>query len=228
MKASIIIRTKNEAKRMGDVLSMLSKQTERDFEIIVVDSGSSDKTLDIVDNFKSDLDIKMYKIKPGEFTYPYACNFGAEKASGEFLVYISGHSIPINGKWLELGLKNFDDKNVGGIHGLVLASADASFWEKLLYFPSKFIRHKIIGKRIHMGILGNTNAIIRRDLWQKHHFDESYVKGGEDGEMAKYILNHGYKIILDPAFTVRHSHGFGLVKFVKRYIEWIKMYNRFR
>lgn len=228
MKASIIIRTKNEAKRMGDVLSVLSKQTEKDFEVIVVDSGSGDKTLDIVDNFKRDLDIKVYKIKPEEFTYPFACNYGAEKANGEFLVYISGHSIPINNNWLEFGLKNFKEKNVGGVHGLVLASADASFWEKLLYFPSKFMKHKTVAGRIHMGILGNTNAAIRKNLWQKHHFDENYKDGGEDGEMARYILNHGYKIVLDPAFSVKHSHGFGLIKFVKRYIEWVKMYYRFR
>lgn len=228
MKASIIIRTKNEAKRIGDVLVMLSKQTEKDFEIIIVDSGSTDETLSIIDSYEDKLDIKIFKIKPGEFTYPYSCNFGAEKANGEFLVYISGHSIPIKDNWLELGLKNFDDKKVGGVYGPVIASPDASLWERINYFGAKFVKEKKIVNKLKMGILGNTNAIIIKELWQQHRFNESYKDGGEDGEMAKYILDHHYKIILDPAFAVRHSHGLGLMKFTKQYLHWIKLYKKFK
>ena len=65
-KTSIILRTKNEEKWVGECLKRLSEQTYRDFEIIAVDSGSTDRTLEIVKNF----DVKLFQIRPEEFSYP--------------------------------------------------------------------------------------------------------------------------------------------------------------
>ncbi len=57
-----------------------------------------------------------------------------------------------------------------------------------------------------MGVLGATNCAIRKSLWEKHHFDEKYGLGGEDGEWAKWARDAGYIIMIDPSFAVRHSH----------------------
>lgn len=48
---SIIIRTKNEEKWIGENLKRLANQTYKNFEIIIVDSGSTDETLNIINNF---------------------------------------------------------------------------------------------------------------------------------------------------------------------------------
>lgn len=53
INTSWVIRTKNEGEHIGEVLEMLQKQTRQDFEIIIVDSGSTDKTLEIVKKFPS-------------------------------------------------------------------------------------------------------------------------------------------------------------------------------
>jgi glycosyltransferase involved in cell wall biosynthesis len=229
MKASVIIRTKNEAHFIGSVLEILTKQTVKEFEIILVDSGSSDSTLGIVDSYKDKLNIKVFNIEPEKFTYPYALNYGCEKSQSEFLVFISGHSVPINEKWLEMGLKDFDDDKIAGVYGPVYPLSNASIWEKMLYYPSYLYRpKKRIIKKVKMGVLGNTNALIRKSLWQEYHFDEkNYFDGGEDGDWAKHFLEKGYIIIDDPAFAVYHSHGLGLIAFIKQYSHWLKLARRF-
>ncbi len=231
MKASVIIRTKNEQKWFGQVLYLLTCQTEKNFEVILVDSGSTDQTLSIVKKYHKKLKIKITQIKPEQFTYPYACNIGAERAKGDFLVYISGHSIPINDKWLTSGLKNFNNEKVAGVYGPVYPLPDASLTEKIFYnlfSPLSILTaaRRII-KKPRMGILGNTNAIIRRNLWQKHHFDERYIDGGEDGEWAKYYLDRGYTIIRNRNFAVYHSHSLPLIPFIKQYFYWRKLYRQF-
>lgn len=227
MKASIIIRTKNEAKRLPDVLSLLNSQTEKDFEVILVDSGSNDQTIEIARLYQKKLDLKIFEIASGSFSYPYACNFGAERASGEYLVYISGHSIPIDENWLKSGLFNMEDKKVAGAYGNVLASEDASIWEKLWYFHGRLMPQEVL-KKPRMGILGNTNAIIPKKLWREHHFDEkNYVDGGEDGEWASYFIKKGYTVVKDPGFSVFHSHGLGLIDFINQLGQWKKQSKKF-
>ena len=226
MKASIVIRTKNEQKRIGEVLDKLVSQSEKDFEVIIVDSGSTDKTLEVVKSFNGKLNIKIDRIQPESFTYPYACNFGAKKASGDYLVYISGHSVPVNQNWLKSGLESFKDQKVAGVYGSVLPSADATVFEWFIYLPGFFTTKKVANLK-KMGIMGSTNAIYRKDLWLEHHFDESYVEGGEDGEWAHYFINRGFNIIQDPKFAVYHSHGLWLLDYLEQRKRWQRAAEKF-
>lgn len=222
MKASIIIRTRNEQKWLGTVLEMLSKQTEKDFEVIIVDSESTDQTLRIAEKFSLTINLNIYQIKFEDFTYPYACNFGAQRAHGDFLVYLSGHSVPKSSKWLESGLSDFKEAKIAGVYGNVRPLPDASIWEKI-YYGFGFHRVKEIVRRAKIGVLGNTNSIIRKDLWKKHPFDEKMTEGGEDTAWARFFLNKGYLIVRDPEFSVYHSHGFGLLRFIKQVKHWHKI-----
>ena len=70
--ASIIIRAKNEEALIGEVLTAVYEQTVRDIEVILVDSGSTDRTLEIARKFP----LKIIEIRPEEFTYGRALNIG--------------------------------------------------------------------------------------------------------------------------------------------------------
>ncbi len=221
-ETSIIIRTKNEEKWLGKVLERLSEQNYRDFEIIIVDSGSTDKTLEIIKNF----DIKLFQIKSEEFSYPFALNYGIGKSQArEYLVFLSGHSLPISKNWLKDGIKDFTDEKIMGVYGFVWALPDASFWEKLIF--NKYlciIRHlfkkkKVIRKR-KMGVLGFTNAIVRKKLWNERCFNEAFGAGGEDGEWAAFWFERGYAVVKDEKFTVYHSHGLRFQKLLKQWKYW--------
>lgn len=82
-------------------MDMLKRQTFKDFEIIIVDSGSTDGTLEIAKKHKA----RIIKIRPEDFTFPYASNIGAENARGKYLIYISGHCLPLSEKWIENGVR---------------------------------------------------------------------------------------------------------------------------
>jgi glycosyltransferase involved in cell wall biosynthesis len=222
-KVSIIIGTKNEERFFEKVLESITKQTFQDFEIIVVDDNSTDSTIDIANYYEC----KIINFPKGEFTYPRALNLGPEHAIGKYLVFTNGHAIPISKTWLSDGLKNFSDEMVAGVYATPLANPEANWLEIFLYSIIGFFRQKRFEvkklKEVRMGVLGFTNAIIRKNLWEKYHFNEAFERGGEDNDWACHWVSKGYKIIHDPKFKVFHSHNLGLIGLIKQFIGWIKM-----
>jgi rhamnosyltransferase len=111
-QVSIIILTKNQKRFLKQSLPMIFTQTFKDFEVIIVDSGSIDGSLEIMENYP----VKILKIKMVPFNYAKAFNFGASKAKGDYLVRLSGDAIPANQYWLENLLKGLESKKVVGTY----------------------------------------------------------------------------------------------------------------
>lgn len=222
---SIIIRTKNEEKYLEQVFKMIKWQTFQDFEIIIVDNYSTDKTLEIAKKYLC----KIIFIPKGEFSHPYSCNIGAENAQGKYLVYLNGHTIPISKNFLKDGLKNFNDEKVAGVFSYPLAHNNGTFADKILYNITGYTlgMMRFEARNSTSGLLGTTNAILRKDLWKKHKFNENINGGwgGEDTEWAKYFMDLGYKIIHDPKFKVRHSHHLKFKDLFWQINNWKKMRN---
>lgn len=90
MRYSVIIRTLNEEKYLQELINHIKKQKielEDEIEIILVDSGSTDLTLEIAK--KNDL--KILFIKKENFSFGRSLNIGCSASSGELLIFISGH-----------------------------------------------------------------------------------------------------------------------------------------
>lgn len=225
-ETSIILRTKNEEKWAAECLRRLRSQTYRDFEVVVVDSGSTDRTREIVKTF----DVRLVTIPQQEFSYPRALNVGCRVAAGQrYFVILSAHSLPISRTWLADGIRYFSEAKVMGVYGYVWALPDGSIWEKLIFnkqasmLRAFFFGNPIEVKNAGMGVLGFTNAVIRRDLWETHNFNEAYGAGGEDGEWAGHWFARGYKAIRDIRFSVYHSHGLGLQQLLEQWRYWASL-----
>lgn len=96
-KVSIIIPTYNGEKTIGKLFNALKKQKCCiPYEIIVIDSGSKDKTL----NYCRKNEAKLYKIKHSDFSHSKTRNFGASKATGNILLFMVQDAIPIGVDWL--------------------------------------------------------------------------------------------------------------------------------
>ena len=112
---SIIVRTKNEDFWIGKCLNEIFNQQYKNFEVILVDNNSKDKTLSIVKKNFSKVKIVNYKSKiflPGK-----ALNLGIKKSKGHLIAMISGHCIPKNNNWLNNLVKNFKNSNVIACYG---------------------------------------------------------------------------------------------------------------
>ncbi|MCL6096557.1 MAG: glycosyltransferase [Patescibacteria group bacterium] len=83
---SIIIPTLNEEKYLPDLLSSLASQTVKDFEVIVSEGKSIDKTRKKANEFKNKLDIKIHDSDKRHLAYQR--NFGAKKAKGNYLFFL--------------------------------------------------------------------------------------------------------------------------------------------
>lgn len=223
---SVIIRTRNEERWIGVVLEKIFSQTYKNFEVILVDSGSNDKTLEIAKKFP----VRILEIPFKNFSYPYALNFGIKNSSAaKYIVIISAHSVPTSNTWLEDGLNNFKkyDK-IMGVYGFLKALPGSSIWDKIFMNWRGAIRHlinrgrdvRILIDSAGLGVMGFINAIILKELWDKRNFNENYGAGGEDGEWASFWLGRGYKAVKDEKFTVFHSHNLNLIGWLRQIRYW--------
>jgi glycosyltransferase involved in cell wall biosynthesis len=220
MGISIIIRVLNERENLEKLLDILAEQ---DFgggrEIIVVDNGSTDGTPELA----KDRGARVVHISREDFSYPRALNMGAGAAKNEIIVILSAHSFPLRKDFLSSGVRHFKDKMVAGVYSPVLARPGAPLFEKFSHWKWWFyawIQGIKVMKRGGMGVLGFTNAAIRKSLWEKHKSNEEYGLGGEDGEWCGWALSQGYKIIRDSKFVVRHSHKLTKKEFIEQLKYW--------
>ena len=196
---SIIIRTKNEERWIVPCLESLFNQTYRNFEIIIVDNYSTDKTIEKAKQFKISKILKIKKFLPGK-----AINMGIKKSKGTYAVILSAHAIPTNNLWLEKLVKAIEeDEKFAGVYGRqepMSFSSPSDKRDMLLVFGLDR-KYQIKDSFFH-----NANSIIRRKIWNKIIFDEK-VTNIEDRIWAQEAINHGYKIMYEPEASVYHYHG---------------------
>jgi rhamnosyltransferase len=178
--------------------------------VVVVDSGSSDGTLDIVRSFPTTL----VQIEPDEFTYGYALNLGVAAAEGELIATLSAHSTPINGDWLPNLIAPFSQPRVAGVYGRQQPRSNATQFERLGMRMTGVLseKPKLLDRR---PLFSNANGAFRRALWMEHPFDEQ-IRGAEDIAWVRTMQERGYLIAYEPTAVVYHSHGEPLLQHFRR------------
>ncbi len=209
--ASIIIRTKNEGKYIGRCLQQVFRQDYRDFDVILVDSGSTDGTLEIAERFP----IRLLTIRPEHFTYGYALNVGIAATQAPIVVSLSGHSIPYDSRWLGNLVRRFRDPQVAGAYSRQVCYPTSPIYEKV--FVYSLYGHPIRVPALSDLFFNNAAAAIRRDLWTQFPFDET-LPGSEDHAWTLEARARGYQAIYAPNSVVIHSHEESFVQFIRRRI----------
>ena len=101
---SVVMPVKNEALKIKACIESILAQTVPVNEIIVVDSGSADGTLEILELFPQ---VQVFKIPSSEFNHGLTRNLGVSMATGEFVILTVGDAQPANEFWIEELLKGF-------------------------------------------------------------------------------------------------------------------------
>jgi len=196
---SIIIRTKNEERWITSCLQSIFKQSFKNFEIIIVDNQSNDKTLEKAKKFKISKILHIKDYLPGK-----ALNLGIENSKGKYIVCLSAHAIPINNNWLKFLVNAIEENSkFAGVYGRqepMSFSTDADKRDMFIVFG---LDRKI---QSNDSFFHNANSIIRKNVWNKIKFN-SKVTNIEDRLWAQNIINKGYKILYEPKASVYHFHG---------------------
>ena len=211
-QVSIVIRTKNEASFIGATLKRIFEQaTTLNYEVIIVDSGSTDDTLAIVHQYPA----RLFKIAPTEFTYGYALNYGARLAKSEYIVNLSAHCIPVDSSWLnQLVTPLFSNRAVAATYGKQVPIQGHNPFEERATLDAFGIQRN---GRIK-AIFSNANCAIRRNVWETHPFDEK-APFAEDFIWATQVSSDECLIQYVEGAAVFHSHAFDIRFWSKRYYD---------
>jgi glycosyltransferase involved in cell wall biosynthesis len=197
--ASVIVRTYNEQDHVGRLLKGIFGQSIKNIEVIIVDSGSSDDTLNIASKFP----VQIYEIKPEDFSFGRSLNLGCKKSVGEFLILASAHVYPVYEDWIEKLISPFNDTNVVLVYGKQRGNHATRYSEHKIFerwFPdtSNFSQDQ--------PFCNNANAAIRRKIWQELPYDESLL-GLEDLDWAKRAMKMAHRIVYAADAEVVHVHN---------------------
>lgn len=180
MKLSVVIPFYNEEKLIEKCLKSVLNQTidHKDYEIILVDNNSTDKTSEIAK--KMGVTPILYKDKKGAI---WAKQYGAKKARGEILVITDADAI-VEKNWLESIIKIFENKKLMCIGGTVLATGNNKMSINTLKFFDFFAQGcQIVG----IPFIWGTNMAVRKSAFDKVGGFNTKLKTGDDWEFVLRI-----------------------------------------
>lgn len=201
MMVSVVIRTYNEERYLDELLTGISEQSVdcRSIEVIVVDSGSIDGTIDIA----REHGCRVVSISKSEFTFGRSLNIGCEFASGSILVFVSGHCVPASRFWLENLIAPLEAGEAAYAYGRQLGWNTTKFSEQQVfskYFPET---NQIPQNGF---FCNNANAALLKSVWERMRFDET-LTGLEDLQLAKALVGDGHRIAYVADSPVFHIHN---------------------
>ncbi|MGD1853753.1 MAG: glycosyltransferase family 2 protein [Leptolyngbyaceae cyanobacterium] len=208
-KVSIIIRCYNEEKHIGKLLTGITQQTYQDYEIILVDSGSTDATVAIASRYP----IKIVSIAPEEFSFGRSLNLGCKEAQGEYLVIVSAHVYPLYRDWLKNLIQPFETPQVALVYGKQTGNEVTKYSEQQIF--SKWFPDESNFNQSHP-FCNNANAAIRKTLWQDNPYDEK-LTGLEDLAWSNKMQSLGYCIAYSAKAVIVHVHDEPAGKIYNRY-----------
>jgi len=198
MKCSIVIRAYNEAGHIARLFDGISSQTISDRDVILVDSGSTDATVQIARSRGA----RIVQIPPEEFSFGRSLNRGMQAARNEHVVIASAHVRPVYPDWLECLLRPFADEQVALVYGRQRGTSSSRFSEHQIFrqwFPDADVLNQA------SPFCNNANAAIRRSLWERQAYDEA-LTGLEDVAWAKWAQAQGYRVAYAARAEIIHVH----------------------
>ena len=207
------MRSCNDAWVIGYTLDALYQQQEKDFELINIDSGSTDGTVEIIKTFNPNpIQIPKSSYKPGP-----VLNMASQKSQGEILVFLNSDATPMDQNWLDHLVAPFSDSTIAATFGSQVPRHDARPIVRLDYeraFGDSSLAENSNGRGNHFFSLGN--SAIRRAVWEERPFSET-LQYSEDVEWSYWAKSRGYGIRYVPTAKVRHSHNYTLKQTWKRF-----------
>lgn len=198
-ETTVLIRALNEERWLPEVFAALHKQRYRDFEVLLVDSGSVDATRDIA----AANGARIMRLRSEDFTFGHSLNVGVVESRGSLIAILSAHAIPSDENWLERLVAPLRRPEVAMVYGGQRGHKISKFSESRDF--ERMFRSTPHQVDAEEPFANNANSAVKRELWEKHGFDEG-LPGLEDIEWAQHWLNNGHQVVYEPDACIIHVH----------------------
>ncbi|MBN2589761.1 MAG: glycosyltransferase family 2 protein [Sedimentisphaerales bacterium] len=219
---SIIIPTYNASKHLPSLLKSLQLQTIKDYELIIIDSSSTDNTIEIADSYNA----CVIKIDKENFDHGSTRTIAAKKAQGEIIIFLSQDAILCDENSIEYITTPFNkDEQIAAVFGRQLPDKDASIFAQHLrlfnYSENSYVS-ELSDKEKH-GLrtifFSNSFSAFKKTTLEEIGFFKEGLIFGEDTYTAAKLLMNNKKIAYASSAKVYHSHNYTISQDFRRYFD---------
>jgi len=235
---SVVIPVKNGMPHFRRVIDAVSRQDlEEGFEVIVIDSGSTDGSKDVIPT--DDPRFRLIEIASSSFGHGRTRNLGAREATGLFCAFLTHDAEPANPFWLrELINPLLQDDQVAGVFGRHVAYEEATpftAWELDTHFAGlkqwpkvwisdarEYSRNERLRQVFHY--YSDNSSCLRKSVWEQYPYPD--VEFAEDQLWAKQIVEAGFRKAFAWDSVVRHSHDYSFWERIQRSYDEAQAFKR--
>jgi GT2 family glycosyltransferase len=210
---SVVIPAYNAKASISKCLDGLVNQSidRSEYEVIVVDDGSTDSTADIVQDFENVRLIKQDNQGPAS-----ARNNGAKHATGDIILFTDSDCIPEK-NWIEQMIRPFNDNaEIVGVKGIYKTDQK----ELIARFVQAEYEDKydVLKRDQYIDFVDTYSAGFKRKVFLEFGgYDTSFpVACAEDVELSFRMFSRGYKMVFNPNAIVSHRHPATLTGYLKK------------
>jgi rhamnosyltransferase len=206
---SIILRSYNEAWALRETLPALKQQEYRNWELIVIDSGSTDGSVALLEEASPR---HLVQIKPQEYVPGRVMNAGICLARAEYCIFLNADATPQGPNWLRPLVTPLFHQNTAAVFGRQIPRPEcyavyACDYERC-FGPERESAH-------WEHFFSMVSSGLRKDIWAKRGFLET-IQYAEDDEYTRWCRAQGYSIVYCPESVVMHSHNYSPQQAYKR------------
>jgi rhamnosyltransferase len=206
---SIIMRSFNEAWALRDTLPALAAQDYRNWELIVIDSGSTDGSVELIRKAQP---VHFVQIKSAEYNPSRVMNHGMQLSKADYGIFLNADATPQGTNWLRPLVKPLLDPKTAASFGRQIPRPDceavyACDYERC-FGPDR-------ESAMWDHFFSMVSSGLRKDIWAKRGFLEK-MQYSEDDEYTRWCRAQGYEIVYCPDTVVMHSHNYSPQQAYKR------------
>jgi len=212
-KISVVICTYNGSETLDQTLKHIAGLEYPDYEVIVVNDGSTDTTSLILEKYRLKHGFKIVETENKGLSS--ARNQGIRVAKGEIIAFIDDDAYP-DSNWLHYLAMSFSNSNYSAVGGPNNTPGEDSFISKCIGYSPGGPIHVMIDDELAEHIPG-CNMAFRKSVFEDVGlFDERFRIAGDDVDLCWRLLEKSYKIAYNPCAIVWHHRRDGVFKYLKQ------------
>lgn len=206
---SIIMRSFNEGWALRETLPALLRQDWRHWELIVIDSGSTDGSVELI---RAALPTHFVQIASRDYNPSRVMNHGMRLARAETCIFLNADATPQGSNWLRPLVLALAEPKVAAVFGRQIPRPDCEAVFARDY-EACFGPHRESARWDHF--FSMVSSGLRKDVWAQRGFRED-LQYAEDDEYTRWCKAGGYEVLYCPDSVVMHSHNYSAEQSYKR------------